>query len=670
MQCAGGTVVSASGFPHYFKDALSVRYPQEKWHPVEKSSRRESPSLRLRCQFQSVDVLPLREYDGLVYLLRDEYRRVCRLLEPHVPVRTKEELSRELMAVFHSEDVAEDALAELVAEEVGSVEDAHLAFRGNSIATKAMEAYLKLVGGRYLQATLQPVVQEIVSSEEVDLEVDPVKVGDLSGADLQQHRANLRTAVKQVWSRVAGSHSYFPPRLQRCFHKVRQYLEHVGRTPEVADNLVSSCIFLRYLCPAILSPSLFGLTEGFPGERANRNLTLVAKTVQTLANFSRYEGRDNAMAFLNPFLEEERAPMRAFLRQISSPVPEEQWMPDLTSSSNPAMDRAELGRHLSCLHTILFENVSKVTVDDDDDEDAGVAARLREQLDEINQLLRRPTMPQLEQISQPTMTTLKQIQDAESAAAAAAAAKFEHSSSSSSLSKFSWWTLPKKRAGGGNGGGVGGRGGGGGVIGGGGGGVGIGGGLSHPAPHHEARHRRLVPAASFARPEPAVVSSSLDSSDSGDASAGAAAAAAAAADDSPSSATSLSPSPASASVGVGAGAIGTLGRHHPHQWPPHRVSSTSAIAIHHSQQQQQQQQCDRPKTTTDKKKGKFASSSFSLDGSTEESSDDSTYSSQCQSDANSTPRCAAGGGGGASSQTLPRPLTGAAHGYSTHTRHR
>ena len=55
----------------------------------------------------------------------------------------------------------------------------------------------------------------------------------------------------------------------------------------MGDNLISSCIFLRYLCPAILSPSLFDLADEFPGEKANRNLTLVAKTLQTLANFTR-----------------------------------------------------------------------------------------------------------------------------------------------------------------------------------------------------------------------------------------------------------------------------------------------------------------------------------------------------------------------------------------------
>jgi RAS protein activator-like 2 len=79
------------------------------------------------------------------------------------------------MSVFHAEDVADDALAELVADEMSNVDNDHLAFRGNSIATKAMEAYIKLVGGGYLRTTLQSVVNEIIQSE-VDLEVDPSKV--------------------------------------------------------------------------------------------------------------------------------------------------------------------------------------------------------------------------------------------------------------------------------------------------------------------------------------------------------------------------------------------------------------------------------------------------------------------------------------------------------------
>ncbi len=60
---------------------------QEKWYPVEKSSRRESPSLRLRCQYQSVEILPLRDYENLLYFLKDEYKTLARLLEPTIGVK-------------------------------------------------------------------------------------------------------------------------------------------------------------------------------------------------------------------------------------------------------------------------------------------------------------------------------------------------------------------------------------------------------------------------------------------------------------------------------------------------------------------------------------------------------------------------------------------------------
>eukprot|EP00095_Tigriopus_kingsejongensis_P009722 maker-scaffold748_size102973-snap-gene-0.12 protein:Tk09722 transcript:maker-scaffold748_size102973-snap-gene-0.12-mRNA-1 annotation:"probable ras gtpase-activating protein isoform x2" len=558
--------------------SIQSRYAQEKWHAVEKSSRRESPSIRLKCQFQSVDILPLRDYEDFLYFLKDEYKSICKIFEPNISVKVKEELSLSLMNVFHSEDIAEDVLAEIVVDEISSIENEHLTFRGNSIATKAMESYIKLVGQRFLQSTLQSVITEIILSD-VDLEVDPIKVNNPE--ELEVHRANLQTAVKQVWSRIAKSYSYFPIQLQRCFYKIRQYLQHVGK-PEVGDNLISSCIFLRYLCPAILSPSLFNLTDEYPQKRANRNLTLIAKTLQTLANFTRYEGKENSMEFLNSFLDEECAPMKRFLQQISSPLAEDGWIPNLSSP----LEKTDLGRHLSCLHCILFENISKIPSDNPKTQ------RLRELLDEINNILHRPTIPQLEQISQSTLTTLKQAQNQHHAIC--------HPQQKSA---FSWsWTLPKRpknniinnnSANNGERNNT---------------------TFSHPIPQHTANKSSPM---LFAKPE-AGISLSSDTSSS----------------------TSLTPSP-------GAQLKGRM-------WSTKSsASSSSSSAILGG---------PRHKHATDlpSRRSKLFPSTMSLDDT--DSSDDSTYSSQCQSDATSTPRC--------TSHTLPRPVTGGNGGYTTHGRHK
>ena len=292
---------------------------------MEKSSRRETPSIRLKCQFQSIDILPLRDYEELSKFLRDDYKSLCRMLEPNINVRVKDELSSSLMAVFNIQDVAEDILADIVVQEISSNENVSLTFRANTIPTKAMEAYIRLVGEKYLEDTLRSTLQvrheeiehrqtngqwgsqcrhwnilkwfnlkriqsniffQDILSKDLDLEIDPIKVQ--SAEALSLHRADLRSVVSLIWRRIANSHSIFPVRLQRCFHKIRQYLEQVDRG-EVAPKLVSSCLFLRYLCPAILGPHLFNLTEEFPNERSNRNLTLIAKTLQTLANFTRQQ---------------------------------------------------------------------------------------------------------------------------------------------------------------------------------------------------------------------------------------------------------------------------------------------------------------------------------------------------------------------------------------------
>lgn len=55
----------------------------------------------------------------------------------------------------------------------------------------------------------------------------------------------------------------------------------------------------------------------YPNEKAARNLTLIAKTLQTLANFTRFQGKENFMEFINDFLEREAPAMKHFLQSIS-----------------------------------------------------------------------------------------------------------------------------------------------------------------------------------------------------------------------------------------------------------------------------------------------------------------------------------------------------------------
>uniref|UniRef100_A0A182SA16 Ras-GAP domain-containing protein n=1 Tax=Anopheles maculatus TaxID=74869 RepID=A0A182SA16_9DIPT len=324
----------------------------EKHDNIMKSSSKEpTPTLRIKCRYQSIDILPLEAYHEFQGFLKENYKKVCEVIEPVIGVKAKEDIGQSLVLLMHSQRMAAAFLSDVVALDLLRVDDQRLTFRGNSLATKSMEAFLKLIGEQYLQDTLSVPIAEIIASDR-DCEVDPTKVN----GSLSRQQQALRKAVKAVWIAIAESSRMFPVQLRDCFAVFRERLQDLNRE-DMADNLISASIFLRFLCPAILSPSLFNITNELPSARATRNLTLVAKTLQTLANFTRFQGKENFMEFLNDFLEQEAPRMKQFLYDISCT--------DCGSEDN-FLDWSgciDQGKQLSILHSLLSEIVQKLSAE-------------------------------------------------------------------------------------------------------------------------------------------------------------------------------------------------------------------------------------------------------------------------------------------------------------------
>ncbi|XP_021709813.1 probable Ras GTPase-activating protein isoform X3 [Aedes aegypti] len=337
---------------------VTSRTFSEDWYPIisdkhdsisKNSSKEPIPTLRIKCRFQSIDILPFGVYQDFLDYLKENYKKVCEMLEPVIGVKAKEDIGQALVLLMHAQGMAAAFLTDVVALDLLRVGDQRLTFRGNSLATKSMEAFLKLTGEQYLQDTLSSPISEIISSDR-DCEVDPLK----ANGSLSRQQQALRNAVKTAWNSIADSSKSFPTQLRDCFSTFRERLQMLDRE-DMADNLISASIFLRFLCPAILSPSLFNITNELPSARATRNLTLVAKTLQTLANFTRFQGKENFMEFLNDFLENEAPRMKQFLHDIS------------TRSENPMQESIldwavyiDQGKQLSILHTLLAESIQKL----------------------------------------------------------------------------------------------------------------------------------------------------------------------------------------------------------------------------------------------------------------------------------------------------------------------
>eukprot|EP00054_Salpingoeca_dolichothecata_P023489 m.156743 g.156743 ORF g.156743 m.156743 type:complete len:1139 (-) comp24699_c0_seq7:130-3546(-) len=326
---------------------------KEAWHELDVP---ESGALRLRISFTDDFVRPLREYQALqdIFTRSSDIPATLQALDKVIPASERVSTGTTLMGItYHCEQLMEFLLT-LCQTEIDATNDDKTLFRGNSLASKTIDQFMKIKTiemSPYLTNTLGVAVQTIYEAKS-SCEVDPTRI---NGADpqreIQQNWKKLLANTRLVWNSVLHSIQTCPSELKYLFARLRDMVSVKFSSPEARQAVIAGFFFLRLICPAIMGPQLFGLQEHHPEDNTARTLTLISKTIQNLANGVSFGAKEPYMLPMNEFITENQDRMRQCLEHICSPP---------AGQVKATLAAVEAPRLLASLQRILYANLQSL----------------------------------------------------------------------------------------------------------------------------------------------------------------------------------------------------------------------------------------------------------------------------------------------------------------------
>lgn len=273
-------------------------------------------SIRVAYRYYEELLLPYGAYNDLLKLLTEENLIILTTMGSVCEIDRLQEVAQTSLNIFQSQGIAVSYLNQLISEEVETTKDPNTIFRGNSIATKALDYFMKLIARQYLIAVLKKPIDDIFS-EKKNCELDPTRIDAKS--DSATNMKNLVNYITKILDSIFKSLEQCPPPLRDIFgHMQSEVAQRFPDEPSIRHISVSGFIFLRFFCPAILGPKLFGLRDDIPDPIVGRTLTLVAKVLQNLANLCDFGQKEPYMIEMNPFISEKREAMKLFIDTLSN----------------------------------------------------------------------------------------------------------------------------------------------------------------------------------------------------------------------------------------------------------------------------------------------------------------------------------------------------------------
>ncbi|KAJ3128766.1 glyceraldehyde-3-phosphate dehydrogenase 1 [Nowakowskiella sp. JEL0407] len=292
-------------------------------------------------------------YGNLFYLLQSEPRHIATLARLVTLSEIDTLLQTVMFTIYGNQyDSREEYLLlsmfqNVLAAQFESSTDFGSLMRANTPVSRMMTTYTRRGPGQtYLKNTLSKLINSLLETRDLDLEINPLKVYDQMISDIEEQTGQPCDLPRGVTPQDAAAHpdvqAIIRPRVQTLAEIANSFLNTILQSldqvpygirwickqikyltkrkfPNCDDynigSLIGGFFMLRFVNPAVVTPQSHMLVDSKPAKNPARTLTLVAKVLQNLANKPTYT-REAYMAELHPFVEAHKERVTKFLLDL------------------------------------------------------------------------------------------------------------------------------------------------------------------------------------------------------------------------------------------------------------------------------------------------------------------------------------------------------------------
>lgn len=271
--------------------------------------------------------------------------------------------------------------------------------RQNTPVSRMMTTYTRRGPGQsYLKEVLAEKINSLIELDEMDLEINPLKVYENMVKQIEESTGTLPEDLpRSVTAEFASEHpqvqAIIEPRLRTLSNLAEGFLDEIisavedapygirwickqirnlsrRKYPDARDEAICTLIggffFLRFINPAIVTPKSYMLIERNPDDKPKRTLTYIAKMLQNLANKPSY-AKEPYMAKLQPFILRNKDRVNKFMLDLCEV---QDFYESLEMDNYVALTKRDIELNISinevyATHTLLEKHSAELTRDYD-----------------------------------------------------------------------------------------------------------------------------------------------------------------------------------------------------------------------------------------------------------------------------------------------------------------